>query len=90
MHPPHAPAQVLGAFTAFDYKRPTDIPGELQHSFQVVVADPPYLSEECLEKTVQAMQLLGGHGCTYVLLTGAAMRQTAYNLLRLRWGLQLC
>ena len=35
--------QVLGNFTLYDYKLPLDLPPELHHSFQVVVADPPYL-----------------------------------------------
>ena len=35
--------QVLGDFTLYDYKKPLDIPHDLQGSFDVVVADPPYL-----------------------------------------------
>ncbi|KAH7675266.1 Protein-lysine N-methyltransferase Efm5/EEF1AKMT1 protein [Dioscorea alata] len=30
-------------FTFYDYNQPEDLPLELKHSFQVVVADPPYL-----------------------------------------------
>ena len=35
--------QVLGNFSLYDYKLPLDLSPELHHSFQVVVADPPYL-----------------------------------------------
>ena len=42
-------------------------------------------SAECLEKTVQTMQLLGSHeGATFILLTGACMREQAFQALRLR------
>lgn len=30
-------------FTFYDYNKPEDLPGQLKHAFQVVVADPPYL-----------------------------------------------
>jgi hypothetical protein len=30
-----------------------------EHSFDVVVADPPFLSEECMEKTIQTVKHLG-------------------------------
>ncbi|KAJ4825413.1 hypothetical protein Tsubulata_030907 [Turnera subulata] len=30
-------------FTFYDYNQPQDLPAELKHAFQVVVADPPYL-----------------------------------------------
>lgn len=84
------------AFTFFDYRNPGDIPEELHHSFDVVVADPPYLSQECLEKTAEAMQLLakdgpsgtgaqGEESCpSLLLLTGAVMQQSARELLGLR------
>lgn len=38
-----ARAQVLGDFTLYDYKKPLEVPSELHGSFDVVVADPPYL-----------------------------------------------
>ena len=42
-------------------------------------------SDECLEKTVQTMQLLGCHaGAAFIVLTGACMRDKAFQLLRLR------
>ncbi|GBG67416.1 hypothetical protein CBR_g551 [Chara braunii] len=45
-------------FSLYDYYHPLDIPSHLHHSFGVVVADPPYLSEECFVKTAQTMKLL--------------------------------
>ena len=44
-------------FIYYDYNH---LPGERlrEHSFDLVVADPPYLSEECLRKTSQTVKHL--------------------------------
>ncbi|CAK7342183.1 unnamed protein product [Dovyalis caffra] len=55
-------------FTFYDYNKPEDLPDEFKHNFQVVVADPPYLSQECLEKVAQAISFLAIPGKSYVLL----------------------
>lgn len=83
----------MGDFTLYDYKKPLDLPAELQGSFNVVVADPPYLSSECLDKAVQTMRCLGcagGSPADFFLLTGASMRLQAFHLLRLRCCAVLC
>ena len=50
----------LGAasFVLYDYQSPLDVPRELRESFDVVVADPPFLSEECLTKTAVTVKFL--------------------------------
>lgn len=45
-------------FTFYDYNSPMDIPKQFQKSFDIVVADPPFLSEECLDKTSQTIKFL--------------------------------
>lgn len=46
-------------FVFYDYARPLDLPGHVvPHSFDIVVADPPYLSEECLQKTSETIKYL--------------------------------
>lgn len=46
-------------FVFYDYNSPLDLPGRVaEHSFDIVVADPPYLSEECLRKTSQTIRFL--------------------------------
>lgn len=46
-------------FVFYDYARPLDLPGRVvPHSFDIVVADPPYLSEECLQKTSETIKYL--------------------------------
>ena len=37
------PVQVLGDFAFWDYNDPLNLPLPLQHSFKVLIADPPYL-----------------------------------------------
>ena len=71
-----------GSFTLYDYNQPTDLPTELLHSFDVVVADPPYLAEECLSKTAQTVHLLlRTPESPRLLLTGAVMRGVARRVL---------
>ncbi|BDA47781.1 EEF1A lysine methyltransferase 1 [Coccomyxa sp. Obi] len=79
--------ETLGNFSLYDYRKPHAVPDELKGAFSVVVADPPYLSEECLQKTVETMKVLARHGDEspkYYLLTGASMKGTAQKLLGLR------
>jgi len=46
-------------FVQYDYRQPLDLPDRLQEgSYGLVVADPPFLSEECLSKTSQTVRLL--------------------------------
>lgn len=46
-------------FIFYDYNHPLDLPENLlPYSFDIVIADPPYLSEECLEKTAETIKYL--------------------------------
>ena len=53
-----SPPRFGSDFTFYDYKSPLDIPRELRESFDVVFADPPFLSEECLAKTAVTIKFL--------------------------------
>lgn len=94
---PDVPAQLLeydkrfeqyGAeFTFYDYNQPTDLPDSLKHSFPIIIADPPYLSKECLEKVTETISFLVRPGQSYLLLlTGEVQKDRAEELL----GLQPC
>ncbi|GMH38912.1 hypothetical protein BSKO_06810 [Bryopsis sp. KO-2023] len=78
--------EVLGNFALYDYNEPLDIREDLMQAFEVVVADPPYLSEECLTKTLQSVELLkkDPKDSFVYLLTGAVMRNVALNVGKLR------
>lgn len=45
-------------FLFYDYNEPAHIPNALHGTFDLVVADPPFLSEECLTKTAITIRLL--------------------------------
>ena len=45
-------------FVFYDYKYPERIPKKLEGAFDVVIADPPFLAEECLEKVAKTIEFL--------------------------------
>jgi 16S rRNA G966 N2-methylase RsmD len=67
-------------FVFYDYRSPLDIPREMRESFDLVFADPPFLSEECLTKTAVTVKYLAKK--RIVLCTGAIMADLADRLLR--------
>lgn len=72
-------------FIFYDYNNPLDLPeGVAPRSFDIVVADPPYLSEECLRKTSETIQFLTRG--KILLCTGAIMEEQAAQLL----GVKVC
>ncbi|KAM8976387.1 EEF1A lysine methyltransferase 1 [Pelodytes ibericus] len=72
-------------FIFYDYNNPLHLPERLeQHSFDIVIADPPYLSEECLRKTGETIKYLTRG--KVLLCTGAVMEDRALTIL----GLKLC
>merc|ERR1712228_1054082 len=73
-------------FIFFDYKNPLSIPRDLREKFDVVFADPPFLSEECLTKTMVTVKFLAKDGAKLVLCTGAVMAELADRLA----GLKVC
>ncbi|XP_020206750.1 EEF1A lysine methyltransferase 1 isoform X2 [Cajanus cajan] len=71
-------------YTFYDYNHPEEIPSELKHSCRVVVADPPYLSKECLEKVAETIRLLIQPGESFLLLlTGDVQKESAAEILGL-------
>jgi hypothetical protein len=62
-----------GDFVLYDYNSPLDIPHHFAGNFSVVVADPPFLSEECLMKTAETIKFLAKNKiilCTGLYLCG--------------------
>ncbi|XP_015899761.3 uncharacterized protein LOC107433038 [Ziziphus jujuba] len=71
-------------FTFYDYNQPEELPLELKHGFHVIVADPPYLSKECLEKVARTISFLAQSGESYLLLlTGEVQKDRAAELMGL-------
>uniref|UniRef100_A0A8C4FDK8 EEF1A lysine methyltransferase 1 n=1 Tax=Catagonus wagneri TaxID=51154 RepID=A0A8C4FDK8_9CETA len=72
-------------FIFYDYNLPLELPEWVAaHSFDIVIADPPYLSEECLRKTAETIKYLTRG--KILLCTGAIMEEEAARLL----GVKLC
>ncbi|XP_029458374.1 EEF1A lysine methyltransferase 1 [Rhinatrema bivittatum] len=72
-------------FIFYDYNHPLNLPDILEpHSFDVVLADPPYLSDECLRKMSETIKYLTKG--KILLCTGAVMEDQAEKLL----GLKMC
>ncbi len=60
-------------FVCYDYKEPLKLPDGLKEaSFDVVVADPPFLSEECLSKMALTVKFLARD--KVILCTGECVR----------------
>jgi 16S rRNA G966 N2-methylase RsmD len=45
-------------FIFYDYQKPLKFPEEWKKSFDIVIADPPFLSEECLCNTAVSIKYL--------------------------------
>uniref|UniRef100_A0A8D0HCH7 EEF1A lysine methyltransferase 1 n=1 Tax=Sphenodon punctatus TaxID=8508 RepID=A0A8D0HCH7_SPHPU len=72
-------------FFFYDYNDPLNFPENLApHSFDIVIADPPYLSEECLRKTAGTIKYLTKG--KILLCTGAIMEEQAAECL----GVKMC
>ncbi|KAH9642270.1 hypothetical protein HF086_009634 [Spodoptera exigua] len=71
-------------FVFYDYNCPDKLPPELLGSYDLVVADPPFLSEECITKTSQTIKLMAKD--KIIVCTGAIMKDKAKELL----GLDVC
>ncbi|XP_072261155.1 EEF1A lysine methyltransferase 1 [Pyxicephalus adspersus] len=72
-------------FVFYDYNNPLDLSDRLQpHSYDIVLADPPYLSEECLSKTAETIRYLAKG--KILLCTGAVMEDLVKKIL----GLKMC
>ena len=67
-------------FYFYDYKSPLSVERGLREQYDLVFADPPFLSEECLTKTLVTVRFLCGEGGKVVLCTGAVMAELANRL----------
>ena len=67
-------------FVFYDYNKPLKLPDSLQANlFDVVVVDPPFLSEECLTKAAMTTKHLAKD--KIILCTGAVMEDVAKQVL---------
>ncbi|CAK9814808.1 EEF1A lysine methyltransferase 1 [Anthophora quadrimaculata] len=77
--------QVYGDdFVPYNYKFPLNVPRDMANSYDLVVTDPPFLSDECLTKTALTIKFLVKKNI--VLCTGGVMGELAGRLL----DVQIC
>ncbi|XP_076289872.1 EEF1A lysine methyltransferase 1 [Lasioglossum baleicum] len=72
--------KVFGSdYVPYDYKFPLDLERNKAGYYDLVIADPPFLSDECLTKTALTIKFLTKKNI--VLCTGAVMAELAERLL---------
>lgn len=74
-------------FVYYDYNQPIDDYMRRkfsQHSFDIVIADPPFLSEDCMNKVIETIKYLTEK--KVLICSGAVMR----DILEQRLQLQQC
>ncbi|XP_041970014.1 EEF1A lysine methyltransferase 1 [Aricia agestis] len=67
-------------YVFYDYNHPLKLPADLTQSCDLVVADPPFLSEECITKTSETIKLLAKN--KIVVCTGAVMKDHVEKMLQ--------
>ncbi|KAK9720851.1 putative N6-adenine methyltransferase [Popillia japonica] len=68
-------------FIKYDYNSPLNIPQMYRSYYDLVIADPPFLSEECLRKTAETIKYISND--KIILCTGAVMEPLVKELLSL-------
>ncbi|KRT80180.1 hypothetical protein AMK59_8697 [Oryctes borbonicus] len=66
-------------FIKYDYANPLNLPQKYNAYYELVIADPPFLSEECLAKTAETIKYVGKN--KIILCTGAIMSSLVEQLL---------
>jgi hypothetical protein len=54
----------------YDFNHPLQLPDTFLGAFDVLVCDPPFLSQECLEKMVETIRYLGTKDVKVIYCTG--------------------
>ena len=57
-------------YVFYDYKEPLNIPETLENAFDLIIADPPFLSSECHIKTGMTIRKLGREDYKLIICTG--------------------
>jgi EEF1A lysine methyltransferase 1 len=57
-------------FIFYDYKKPLELTETLFNKFDMIISDPPYLSDECHVKTGMTVKKIGKENCKLIICTG--------------------
>lgn len=69
-------------FIFYDYNKVEELPPNTKEVFDLVIADPPFISKDCIEKTSHAIRLLGKD--KIIVCTGAVLKDQVEALLGLK------
>ncbi|XP_055639104.1 protein-lysine N-methyltransferase CG9154 [Toxorhynchites rutilus septentrionalis] len=78
-------ASIGSDFHHFDYKQALEETylDDSKECFDLIIADPPFLSEECIEKIGIVVQKIAKNDCKTILCSGYAVRDWAKKFLHL-------
>ncbi|BFZ56435.1 Protein-lysine N-methyltransferase efm5 [Savitreella phatthalungensis] len=85
-HDPRFRVMGRDKFVQYDYKRPLDVPRELAGTFDRLLVDPPFLSDECQVKAATTARFLlkkgdkGQRGGRAIICSGAKVRELLLKL----------
>ncbi|XP_021945722.1 EEF1A lysine methyltransferase 1 isoform X1 [Folsomia candida] len=71
-------------FIFYDYKDPENVPEECLQAYKVVIVDPPFLSEECLEKVAITVKKIVAANGKIILCSGNVMEAKAFETMGLK------
>ncbi|XP_043470889.1 EEF1A lysine methyltransferase 1-like isoform X2 [Leptopilina heterotoma] len=69
-------------FIYYDYNEPLNFPSQLKENYDLVITDPPFLSEECFTKTASTIKSIAKE--KIIVCTGAIMEEHVEKLLNLK------
>ena len=68
-------------FQFYDFNHPLSLPPNLESSFDFVIADPPFLSDECFSNTHKTIEWLGRSDKKVLVCTGERMQDLVCDLI---------
>ncbi|KAK6633902.1 hypothetical protein RUM44_004509 [Polyplax serrata] len=68
-------------FIHYDYNSPINLDFSCKNAFDIIIIDPPFLSEECLTKVVETVNFIKKTNSKIILCTGGVMEDLARKLL---------
>lgn len=71
-------------FVKYDYNYPFQLPQELRGTFDALIIDPPFLSDECEVKAATTARWLGKSDARFIVCSGAKMRDLLLRLYKAR------
>jgi hypothetical protein len=71
-------------FVHYDFREPLKIPAELQHSFDLVVVDPPFVTRDAWEKYAETVKFVLRPGGKIILTTLAESKDMMAEILGVR------